>query len=122
MKLSLAHLKSSYVSNGSSGSGQQPWEIEKERKEEKRRLEEEKRRVEGEKRRKEMEGWTRGGKKTMGGGGGGLSEGVSEGMTEAKRDFFNQARKAHPGGQISSNKMEATFKFLKKKEARGEVL
>eukprot|EP00520_Triparma_pacifica_P010879 CAMPEP_0118644816 /NCGR_PEP_ID=MMETSP0785-20121206/7154_1 /TAXON_ID=91992 /ORGANISM="Bolidomonas pacifica, Strain CCMP 1866" /LENGTH=209 /DNA_ID=CAMNT_0006536627 /DNA_START=69 /DNA_END=694 /DNA_ORIENTATION=+ len=94
MKLSLAHLKSDYVGGGS----RQPWEIEKEREAEKRRIEEEKKK-EGMKKRMSM---------------------VSGG--EVKRAFFAQARKAHPGGQISSNKMEATLKFLKKKQARGEEL
>ena len=72
MKLSLAHLKSDYVGGGS----RQPWEIEKEREAEKRRIEEEKKK-EGMKKRMSM---------------------VSGG--EVKRAFFAQARKAHPGGQV----------------------
>jgi hypothetical protein len=48
--------------------------------------------------------------------------GYSNNASSAKGAFFAQARVAHPGGSIVSNKMEATYKFLKRKQEKGLTL
>ena len=63
-----------------------------------------------------LAGWTVG----SGNGSTGLSS-----ADGAKTDYFKsqaQARKAHPGGKINSNKIEATYKFLKRKQEKGVTL
>lgn len=62
-----------------------------------------------------LDGWTIGS-----GGNTGLSS-----ADNARGDYFAkqaQARKAHPGGKINSNKIEATYKFLRRKQEKGAEL
>ena len=60
-----------------------------------------------------LDGWT------IGSGGG---TGIESADDARKNHFKKQARQAHPGGKINSNKIEATYKFLKRKQEKGAIL
>ena len=91
--LSLAHIRSSYKGTES------PWEAEaKEKRMSKKN------------------------KNISAGGAGGGSNCSSRSAYFASMAAGAKSRQAHPGGKMSSNKVEATYKFLVKKQARGESL
>ena len=92
--LSLAHIRSSYKGTES------PWEAEAKEK----RMSKKNKNV------------------SSGGGAGGGSNCSSRSAYFASMAAGAKSRQAHPGGKMSSNKVEATYKFLVKKQARGESL
>ncbi|GMI12281.1 hypothetical protein TrLO_g641 [Triparma laevis f. longispina] len=110
--LSLAHLKNPKYAN------ENPWDVEaRERKEAAtaNKKAEQERKMKLAKAMGSLDGWTIGS-----GGNTGLSS-----ADNARGDYFAkqaQARKAHPGGKINSNKIEATYKFLKRKQEKGAEL
>ena len=142
MKLSLKHVKSDYQSTGADNDRLNPWDVHN------NLMYNNNIRhtfhlkggvggvkvnnIDGKVYNRELNGGIKGGHAGNGGNVGGNNViGSTNGNNnnarnnDARNEHFRkmgEARRAHPGGKMSSNKMEATYKFIKKKEGRGEKL